>query len=160
VADEPTATVTETPSESADGASVAEDGSQSTSEGTPEGERDDTGRYLSREAASYRRRLREAEAERDQLRAQLDALQSAEVERLAQAAGLSAPSDVWLPARPGRAPWAQAEPMPVELAQTGNVAVLGLKGADQCTLHGLDGAPMWRDDTEPYDWFPFTWGVS
>jgi hypothetical protein len=33
------------------------------------GERDEGGHYLSREAASYRRRLRETETERDQLRA-------------------------------------------------------------------------------------------
>ncbi len=63
--------------------------------GEPEGERDESGRDLNREAAGYRRRLRETEAERNQLRAQLDELQRAEVERLAGAAGLSAPSDVW-----------------------------------------------------------------
>ena len=55
-----------------------------------------TGRYLSREAAGYRRRLRETEAERDQLRAQLDRLQTAEVERLASAAGLAVAGDVWM----------------------------------------------------------------
>ena len=58
-------------------------------------ERDETGRYLSREAASYRRRLRETETERDQLREQLDRLQRAEVERLASAAGLQMAADVW-----------------------------------------------------------------
>jgi hypothetical protein len=59
------------------------------------GERDESGRYLSREAASYRRRLRETETERDELRAQLDRVQTAEAERLASAAGLAAPSDLW-----------------------------------------------------------------
>jgi hypothetical protein len=50
---------------------------------------------LSREAASYRRRLRETETERDALRAQVDAMQTAEVERLAAAGGLAQPADVW-----------------------------------------------------------------
>ena len=58
-------------------------------------ERDETGRYLSREAASYRHRLRDTETERDQLREQLDRLQRAEVERLASAAGLQVAGDVW-----------------------------------------------------------------
>jgi hypothetical protein len=59
------------------------------------GERDESGRYLSREAAAYRRRLRDAEAERDSLRAQVDHLQTAEVERLAGAAGLQVANDIW-----------------------------------------------------------------
>jgi hypothetical protein len=44
------------------------------SEGTQResGERDDTGRHLSREVAGYRRRLRETEAERDRFAARLD----------------------------------------------------------------------------------------
>ena len=54
------------------------------------------GQYLSREAASYRRRLRETEAERDQLREQLDRCRRAEVERLASADGLAVAGDVWL----------------------------------------------------------------
>jgi hypothetical protein len=58
-------------------------------------ERDESGRYLSREAASYRRRLRETEGERDQLRGRLEGYERAEVERLAGAAGLQVPSDVW-----------------------------------------------------------------
>jgi hypothetical protein len=44
---------------------------------------------------SYRKRLRATEAERDQLREQLDRLQTAEAERLAGASGLAAPSDLW-----------------------------------------------------------------
>ena len=59
-------------------------------------ERDENGRYLSREAATYRRRLRETETERDALREQLDRLQTAEVERLAEGAGLAVAGDVWL----------------------------------------------------------------
>jgi hypothetical protein len=59
-------------------------------------ERDEeTGRYLSREAARYRTRLRETEAERDQLRERLERYERAEVERLASAAGLAVAGDVW-----------------------------------------------------------------
>lgn len=47
-----------------------------------------------REAARYRRRLREAEAQRDQLAATVEALQRAAVERLAQADGLE-PAALW-----------------------------------------------------------------
>ena len=61
-----------------------------------DGERDpETGRYLGREAATFRRRLRETEAERDGLRTQVEALQRREVERLAQLGGLAVPADVW-----------------------------------------------------------------
>lgn len=48
-----------------------------------------------REAAKYRRQLREAEAERDQLRSQVETMQTAEVERRVSDA-LETPSDVWL----------------------------------------------------------------
>ena len=58
-------------------------------------ERDENGRYLSREAARYRTQLRAAEAERDQLRAQLDRLQTEQVEQLAASAGLAVGKDVW-----------------------------------------------------------------
>ena len=51
---------------------------------------------MSREAAAYRRQLRETQAERDTLREQLDSLQTAEVERLASSAGLAVAGDVWL----------------------------------------------------------------
>ena len=97
-------TPTETSNETAEGATAPETRSEGTSEtgrdaiaSSPEGdgERDKTGRYLSREAASYRRRLRETETERDGLRARVDDLQRAEVERLAAAAGLAVASDVW-----------------------------------------------------------------
>ncbi len=47
------------------------------------------------EAAKYRRRLREAEAERDTLGSRVETMQRAEVERLA-AADLAAPADMWL----------------------------------------------------------------
>jgi hypothetical protein len=58
-------------------------------------ERDESGRYLSREAASYRRRLRETESERDDMRTRLEGYERAEVERLASDAGLQVASDVW-----------------------------------------------------------------
>lgn len=49
-----------------------------------------------REAARYRRQLRQTETERDTLRDRLTALQRAEVERLAgTAAKLAAPSAIW-----------------------------------------------------------------
>lgn len=63
--------------------------------GQGDGDRDESGKFLSREAASYRVRLREAEAERDSLRERLDRLQRAEVERLASAGGLAVAGDVW-----------------------------------------------------------------
>jgi hypothetical protein len=71
-----------------------ETGAEGISEATSD-ERDESGRYLSREAASYRRRLRETVTEREQLRSQLDRLQTAEVERLAGNAGLQVPNDIW-----------------------------------------------------------------
>ncbi|TDL01542.1 hypothetical protein EI067_00375 [Mycobacterium paragordonae] len=47
-----------------------------------------------REAAKYRRRLREAETERDRLSERIESLQRAEIERLATAAGLR-PAALW-----------------------------------------------------------------
>ena len=59
-------------------------------------ERDpETGRYIGREAAMFRRRLRDTETERDQLRTQVEALQRREVERLAALGGLAVAADVW-----------------------------------------------------------------
>ena len=63
-------------------------------EGASQGPKDET-EGESRERTNYRRRLRETEAERDQLRAQVDGLQRSEVERLAAQAGLAVPGDVW-----------------------------------------------------------------
>lgn len=48
-----------------------------------------------REAAKYRRQLREAQTERDTLRGRVEAMQRLEVQRLA-AADLAAPADLWL----------------------------------------------------------------
>ncbi len=47
-----------------------------------------------KEAAKYRRRLRETEAERDQLRERLDSLQRTEVERIASAT-VAKPAALW-----------------------------------------------------------------
>jgi hypothetical protein len=92
------ATATEAPAEPVEAAServVAASPDAGEAGAETSGERDESGRYLSREAANYRRRLRETETERDELRARLDRVQSAEVERLAGAAGLQVPGDVW-----------------------------------------------------------------
>ena len=64
-------------------------------EGTSERERGEDGRLLSREAARYRTQLRETQAERDELREQLDRMQRADVERMASSAGLAVAADVW-----------------------------------------------------------------
>ena len=50
----------------------------------------------SREAASYRRRLREAERERDGLRERLATYERTEAERIAAERGLGLPSDLWV----------------------------------------------------------------
>lgn len=55
---------------------------------------DDAGDGSGREAAKYRRRLRAAEAERDALKGTVEAMQRAEVERLATADGLK-PAALW-----------------------------------------------------------------
>ena len=91
-----------TPETGAEGGRSPEDGSQAPSDGGeggsqgPNDDRDESGRYIGREAARWRTQLREVERERDSLREQLDRAQTAEVERLAQAAGLAVPQDVWL----------------------------------------------------------------
>jgi hypothetical protein len=90
-------------SEAAAGSGAAMSGSETrarVSDTSSEGaeasdERDESGRYLSREAASYRRRLRDAETERDQLRTRLEGYERQEVERLAAGAGLQVPGDIW-----------------------------------------------------------------
>ena len=51
---------------------------------------------LRREAAGYRTRLRDTEAERDALRARVERHERADVERLAEAAGFAQPSDVFM----------------------------------------------------------------
>lgn len=51
---------------------------------------------LRREAAGYRTRLRDTEAERDALRARVERHERADVERLAEQAGFAQPSDVFM----------------------------------------------------------------
>lgn len=66
----------------------------------------------------------------------------------------------FVPEHPNRAPWHQPTLRGVELAYTGNVAVVRLDCADRAELHGLD-RPSWeRDDLEPTDWTPIGWGVA
>lgn len=73
--------------EPADSSATADDSSADT---------DDSGK-LRKEAARYRRSLRDAEAERDGLRGRLDVLQRAEVERIATGDdGLARADDLWL----------------------------------------------------------------
>lgn len=57
-------------------------------------DQDDAGDGQGWEAAKYRRRLRDAEAERDQLAQRVESMQRAEVERLATAADLR-PAALW-----------------------------------------------------------------
>lgn len=59
-----------------------------------EAEETEQGGKGNREAARYRKQLRETETERDQLRERLDTMHRAEVERLAGAV-LSKPSGLW-----------------------------------------------------------------
>lgn len=83
-----------TPGADPDASRAAETASESTG---PIGEGEDTGESApNREAARYRRRLRATEAERDGLRAQVESLQRAEVERVARTDGhLTRPSALW-----------------------------------------------------------------
>lgn len=60
-----------------------------------EGDSDDVAQ-LRREAGNYRRQLRAAETERDQLRTRIDEFERGEVERIAQGAGAAVPNDIWL----------------------------------------------------------------
>lgn len=55
---------------------------------------DDTGKDVGNEAAKYRRRLRDTEAERDALAQRVEAMQRGEVERLA-GSRLADPADIW-----------------------------------------------------------------
>ena len=79
-----------------EGSQAPSPGSEGPAEGSEDDrERGEDGRLLSREAASYRRQLRDTQAERDSLSEQLQRVQRAEIERLAGAARLAQPSDLW-----------------------------------------------------------------
>lgn len=55
----------------------------------------DSGRDAARDAAKYRRQARDAEAERDALRTQLDTYQRSQVESIAANAGVQKPTALW-----------------------------------------------------------------
>jgi hypothetical protein len=75
------------PADPVDSSATADSGADAT---------DDSGK-LRKEAARYRRSLRDTEAERDSLRDRLTTLQRAEVERIATADdGLARADDLWL----------------------------------------------------------------
>jgi hypothetical protein len=93
------ATATDAPTETVENGSEApaasEAGTNVPADPETDDERDESGRFLSREAASYRRRLRETETERDQLRERVQSYERDHVERIAADAGLQVPGDIW-----------------------------------------------------------------
>ena len=87
-----------------------------------------------REAARYRTRLRAAEAERDNLTTQLDAVRRAEVERVAQTAGLNA-----------RAFWAGGADLAELITADGTVDTEKVKLAAQVAATALGLVRPWPD---------------
>lgn len=83
-------TTTTTEPVDTDALSRADDTEATASETEP-----DTGRDAAKDAAKYRRQAREAEAERDTLRAQLETFQRGQVEAIAAAAGVQKPAALW-----------------------------------------------------------------
>lgn len=99
---------------------------------TPDADTGGSGpRSAAREAAKYRTRLREAEAQRDALRAQVDAMQKAEVERAA-AARLADGTDLWL-----------AGVELADLRDEGGALDAGL--VDQAITAAVAAKPHWQD---------------
>src|SRR4051812_7340440 len=88
--------VPETPQNGAEGDSVEAVTAEApeTSPDDVEDQDDAAGGKGNKEAARYRRRLRETEQERDTLKATVEALQRAEVDRLAESDGLR-PAALW-----------------------------------------------------------------
>ncbi|CAN5830575.1 hypothetical protein BH24ACT3_BH24ACT3_11450 [soil metagenome] len=80
---------TPTQPEAAPTPGATEDGTEEPSEGT-----DGTEEGAGREAAKYRRKLRDTEAERDTLRGQVEGLQRAEAERIA-GQHITKPEGMW-----------------------------------------------------------------
>lgn len=92
-------TTEQTTDETTDAPAVDEGQEESAEQEAPAGDKpeesaEQDGSKAAREAAKYRRQLRETQAERDQLREQIDAMRRAEVERLAGAV-LRKPSGLW-----------------------------------------------------------------
>lgn len=83
-------TSTENATTPTEGAQSAQDGPDAPPEGEHPADQDGPGR----EAARYRRQLRDAESERDGLRGKVAALQRSEVQRIA-AETLAVPSSLW-----------------------------------------------------------------
>lgn len=72
-------------------------------------------------------------------------------------------TDAWqdfTPAHPNRPPWHRAQFGRVEVAYTGDVAVVPLEVADRVRLHGLDRPSCDVDDMLFEDQLPASWGVS
>ena len=95
------------------------------------------GAKLRREAARYRRSLREAETARDSLRGQLETMQRAEVERLA-AEHLATPTDLWL----------TGTALPDLVADNGNVDPAKV---NDTTKQILTDRPGWRRQSASFD---------
>jgi hypothetical protein len=64
------------------------------------------------------------------------------------------------PEHPNRPPWHRPTLRGVEVAYTGNVAVVRLDRADRVELHGLDWPSDERDELEPTDWMPVGWAAA
>lgn len=94
------ATAVEPSAAETDEAATVDTATPETPETGVEDQDDDTGGKGNKEAARYRRRLRETEQERDTLKATVVALQRAEVDRLATANGLK-PAALWSSAELG-----------------------------------------------------------
>ena len=106
VAEGAAAQTTQEADETRGGAAAPADADEgATGAGSGQHEHDDGGRTADpatraarREAASYRTRLRETEAERDTLRARIDRADRADAERIA-AESMTDPADLWLTAQ-------------------------------------------------------------
>ena len=64
------------------------------------------------------------------------------------------------PEHPRSPVWHQPTLRKVEVAYTGNVAVVPLEVADRAHLQHLDRPSHEQDYLEPSDWMPAGWGVT
>ncbi|MFV1355714.1 hypothetical protein ABFV47_01395 [Mycolicibacterium fortuitum] len=81
--------------EASDGSQEQQGGNDADAQANGSADSRHGGSKLHREAAAYRVRAREAEAERDALAARVEALQRAEILRLAAEGGMAAPEDLF-----------------------------------------------------------------